>query len=69
MSLAPADMGPPDVDKIPYVALDNASGWEVISSGTLENAGKFNYELLLYYYNQHLVMLSDERHLTYMSHL
>ena len=39
MSLAPGDMGPPDQDRIPFVALDNAVGWERIASGTLDKAG------------------------------
>jgi hypothetical protein len=44
MSLAPGDMGPPDKDLIPYVALDNAAGWEVIASGSLVKAGLYHVE-------------------------
>jgi spermidine synthase len=45
LSLAPGDIG--DItkeDRIPYVALENAVGWETIETGTLEHAGLYCVE-------------------------
>ena len=44
MYLAPADIGSPDVDPIPFMAVQEENDWEVVQEGSLEVAGKYVVE-------------------------